>query len=74
MAPDTADVERRFRGALRGTSHWKIVRGRLELFGATGKPLAVFPPPDNRRPPIGELVAAAGHDLAVGEVPGRRWH
>lgn len=47
--PDTADVERRFRGALKGTSHFRIAGGRLELYGATGKPLAVFergqPPP-----------------------------
>jgi heat shock protein HslJ len=40
--PDTADVERRFQSALKGTSHWRITGNRLELFGATGKPLAVF--------------------------------
>ena len=40
--PDTADVERRFQSALKGTSHWRIVGDRLELYGATGKPLAVF--------------------------------
>jgi heat shock protein HslJ len=40
--PDTSDVERRFRSALKGTSHWRIVGSRLELFGATGSPLAVF--------------------------------
>jgi heat shock protein HslJ len=40
--PDTADVERRFRSVLKGTSHWRVAGDRLELFGATGKPLAVF--------------------------------
>ena len=40
--PDTADVAGRFHSALKGTSHWRIVGSRLELFGATGKPLAVF--------------------------------
>jgi para-nitrobenzyl esterase len=27
---------------LTGTSRWSIVKGRLEFYGATGKPLAVF--------------------------------
>jgi len=40
--PDTAEIERRFQGALKGTSHWRIAGDRLELYGATGKPLAVF--------------------------------
>lgn len=40
--PDTAEVERRFRSALKGTGHWSLVGGQLLLFGATGKPLAVF--------------------------------
>ena len=40
--PDTADVAARLHSALKGTSHWRIVGSRLELFGATGKPLAVF--------------------------------
>jgi putative lipoprotein len=44
--PDTAELADRFRAALKGTSHWRIVRGRLEFYGATGKPLAVF----ERRP------------------------
>jgi heat shock protein HslJ len=47
--PDTAEIERRFHGALKGTSHWSIVSPRLELYGATGKPLAILerwtPPP-----------------------------
>jgi putative lipoprotein len=40
--PDTAEVERRFRAALKGTSHWRIKGNRLEFRGATAKPLAVF--------------------------------
>ena len=40
--PDTAEIESRFQGALKGTSHWRIASNRLELYGATGKPLAVF--------------------------------
>ena len=40
--PDTSEVEQRFHAALKGTSHWSIVKDRLELYGATGKPLAVF--------------------------------
>ena len=40
--PDSEDISRRFRGALKGTSHWRITDGRLEFYGATGKPLAVF--------------------------------
>ena len=37
-----AGLEQRFHAALKGTSHWSIVKDRLELYGATGKPLAVF--------------------------------
>jgi heat shock protein HslJ len=44
--PDSSDIERRFREALSGTSHWRINGNRLEFHGATGKPLAVF----ERRP------------------------
>jgi heat shock protein HslJ len=44
---NTEEIVRRFLGALKGTSHWSIVAGRLEFYGATGKPLAVF----ERRPP-----------------------
>jgi heat shock protein HslJ len=40
--PDTAAVEQRFRSVLKGTSHWRMVDNRLQLLGATGKPLAVF--------------------------------
>jgi heat shock protein HslJ len=39
---NTEDIERKFRGTLTGTSHWRIVNDRLEFYGATGKPLAVF--------------------------------
>ena len=37
----TAEIERRFQEALKGTSRWRIASNRLELYG-TGKPLAVF--------------------------------
>ena len=40
--PDSEDISRRFRGALKGTSHWRLAGARLEFYGATGKPLAVF--------------------------------
>ena len=40
--PDNDDLAKRFQAALKGTSHWSIVSGRLEIYGATGKPLAVF--------------------------------
>jgi heat shock protein HslJ len=40
--PDTEEVARRFQGALKGTSRWRLADGRLEFYGATGKPLAVF--------------------------------
>jgi heat shock protein HslJ len=40
--PGMEDVARRFQGALKGTSHWRLAAGRLEFYGATGKPLAVF--------------------------------
>ncbi len=39
---DTPEIERRFHGALKGTGHWRIEGGRLQFYGATGKPLAVF--------------------------------
>ena len=44
--PKTDEIAERFRDALKGTSHWRIVNERLEFYGATGKPLAVF----ERRP------------------------
>lgn len=40
--PKTDELATRFNAALKGTSHWSIVKDRLELYGATGKPLAVF--------------------------------
>ena len=43
--PDSEDISRRFRDALKGTSHWRIADGRLEFYGATGKPLAVLRAP-----------------------------
>lgn len=42
---DTVGLQRRFRGVLRGTGHWRLNNGHLELYGATGKPLAVFERP-----------------------------
>jgi heat shock protein HslJ len=36
--PDTAEIERRFRGALKGTSRRRIAADRLELYGATLEP------------------------------------
>jgi heat shock protein HslJ len=40
--PGTEEIVNRFHAALKGTGHWSIREGRLELFGASGKPLAVF--------------------------------
>lgn len=40
--PNTDEIAGRFRAALKGTSHWSLVNQRLEFYGATGKPLAVF--------------------------------
>lgn len=40
--PGMEDVARRFQGALKGTSRWRLAAGRLEFYGATGKPLALF--------------------------------
>src|SRR5215471_2652883 len=36
------DVPDRFLAAPKGTSHYDIIDGKLQLYGATGKPLAVF--------------------------------
>jgi heat shock protein HslJ len=44
--PKTEEVANRFRAALKGTGRWRIEGGRLQFYGATGKPLAVF----ERRP------------------------
>lgn len=38
----TDEISKRFRAALKGTNRYSIVNDRLELHGATGKPLAVF--------------------------------
>ena len=38
----TDELARKFRSALAGTSRWSILNGRLQFFGATGKPLVVF--------------------------------
>jgi copper homeostasis protein (lipoprotein) len=40
--PQTEETAKRFRAALTGASHWRIVMGRLEFYGETGKPLAIF--------------------------------
>ena len=40
--PQTDETARRFQSALKGTSHYRVAAGRLEFYGATGKPLAVF--------------------------------
>jgi XRE family transcriptional regulator, regulator of sulfur utilization len=40
--PGADDVQRRFAAAFAGASGWRIAGGRLELYGATGKPLAIF--------------------------------
>jgi heat shock protein HslJ len=59
--PNTEEVARRFQAALQGTSHWSLVGGRLELYGATGKPLAIF----ERRPATSPSGAAT--------LQGTRW-
>ena len=40
--PETDEVTRRFLAAVQGTGRWRLTAGRLEFYGATGKPLAVF--------------------------------
>jgi XRE family transcriptional regulator, regulator of sulfur utilization len=40
--PGDDDIQRRFAGAIAGTSGWRIADGRLAFYGATGKPLAIF--------------------------------
>jgi heat shock protein HslJ len=54
----TEEIEKRFRAALKGTAHWRIANDRLEFYGATGTPLAVF---ERRR-----ATAAAGADTLQG--------
>jgi heat shock protein HslJ len=39
---NTEKVTRRFQEALKGCIRWSILAGRLQLYGPTGKPLAVF--------------------------------
>ena len=51
--PDSEDISRRFRGALKGTSHWRLAGARLEFYGATGKPLAIFVRRDTAPAPSG---------------------
>ena len=58
--PDAADVERRFRGALKGTSRWRIVGEHLELYGATGKPLAIFERGSQAAPPSSGSLSLQG--------------
>lgn len=53
--PKTDELAARFNAALKGTSHWSIVKDRLEFYGATGKPLAVF----EKRPADAGKAAAA---------------
>jgi heat shock protein HslJ len=68
---DTEDLARRFRSALKGTSHWSMVNSRLQLLGATGKPLAVFEKgtPGSANSPLQgttwQLVKFQGGDGAV---------
>lgn len=59
--PGTDALVKQFRAALTGTAHWSIVRDRLEFYGATGKPLAVF----TRRP--------AAAPAASGPLEGTTW-
>jgi heat shock protein HslJ len=40
--PKTEEIANRLHAALKGASHWRIEGGRLQFYGATGKPLAVF--------------------------------
>lgn len=54
--PKTDEIAKRFLVALKGTGHWRIDDGRLQFFGATGKPLAVF----ERRP---EAASGGGSTL-----------
>jgi XRE family transcriptional regulator, regulator of sulfur utilization len=59
FCPDTDDVARRFAGAMGGTSRWRIGDGRLEFYGATGKPLAIFAVRPETPPPAASAGAAA---------------
>ncbi len=59
--PKTDEIAQRFHAALKDTSHWGLVKDRLEFYGATGKPLGVF----DRRP-----ASLAG---AVTRLEGTTW-
>jgi heat shock protein HslJ len=53
--PDAEEITHRFGAALKGTTRFRIAGGRLELYGATGTPLAIFAarveaPPEAERP------------------------
>lgn len=62
--PGSDEVQRRFAAALEGTTGWRIAGGRLEFYGATGKPLAIFavrpptatPPASVAAPPLKSKV------------------
>ena len=64
--PDTGDTDRRFRAVLKGTSRFRIVGQRLELYGATGKPLAIF----ERR---AEKPSPAASPPGGAALPGTTW-
>lgn len=51
--------------ALKGTSHWSIVKDRLEFYGATGKPLAVF---ETQPAEAGKVAAASRQNEAPHEA------
>jgi heat shock protein HslJ len=42
LCPSAEKVAQRFRAALTQAAHWRMVMGRLEFYGAAGKPIAVF--------------------------------
>ena len=63
--PGAEEVERRFAAALAGTTGWRIAGGRLEFYGATGTPLAIFAVrPPAATPPAAAPPAASGAPLA----------
>ncbi len=66
--PNTDSVAQRFRSALANTSQWRIVMGRLEFYGDTDKPLAVFEQrPASSGSPV-TLKAQHGDWLRAGSV------
>jgi heat shock protein HslJ len=65
MACPNADTRAsRFHAAMKGTSHWSIVNGRLHFLGATGKPLAVL-----ARRDAGDASAQGGNPAASFTAP-----